>query len=93
MIITRHAAQRYAVRVRAASFEEAVRQLEGIAGAASLEADFENGQAWYRAGDLRLVAEMDAVVTCYLVGVDDERQNHDAGMRDGRQKDVVGLHA
>ena len=69
MVITKHAAERYAARVRGVGLNEAVRQLQGIADAAELEMDFENGEAWYRAGDLRLVVVWDHIVTCYVVGV------------------------
>lgn len=68
MQISRHAVKRYAQRVRAASFKEANRQLEGLAATAVVEEELEEGERWLRAGDLRLVAKDGCVVTCYIVG-------------------------
>ena len=68
MQITRHAIERYAQRVRAASLAEVNRQLRGMAPMAVVEEELDGGERWLRAGDLRLVAIGDCVVTCYLVG-------------------------
>lgn len=71
MIVSRHAAERYALRVRAASLEAAAAQLSGLAGIAEEEEVLDEWERWLRVGDLRLVVVGDTIVTCYIVGVRD----------------------
>ena len=68
MIITRHAAERFAERVRPVSLTEATKQLKGFLGAAILEKEDYDGDAWYRVGGLRLVVFNEHVMTCYFAG-------------------------
>lgn len=71
MIVSRHAAERYALRVRAASLAAAAAQLSGLAGIAEEEEVLDEWERWLRVGDLRLVVVGDTIVTCYIVGVRD----------------------
>jgi len=63
MQITRHAVERYRERVRPAGPAEVRRQIRGIAEAAEVERDFEDGRYWLRAGNLRLVVYLDSILT------------------------------